>query len=140
MFYIAYIVDKDKTDYTGLESYIAEQIEKQEISWFPTFRALVLKDQTSEENEAAEMIKRIEEREIELSKNIGQMTKNITGLEEVAKFHHESKKKVGRVEKAEKEKEKESKIGKKNTILPEGIADPQKKYEVKDEEELMKIE
>lgn len=43
MFYIAYLLEKDVTEYTGIESYVADKIDKEEISWFPIFKALCLK-------------------------------------------------------------------------------------------------
>lgn len=46
LFYIAYLNDKKKTEYTGIESYVSEKLEKDEISWFPTYKALCLKPST----------------------------------------------------------------------------------------------
>ena len=36
VFYIAYIKDKDDTEYTGIESYVADKLALDEITWFPT--------------------------------------------------------------------------------------------------------
>ena len=36
LFYIAYLKDKDPTEYTGIESYVADKVDKDEIGWFPT--------------------------------------------------------------------------------------------------------
>eukprot|EP00828_Plagiopyla_frontata_P048512 TRINITY_DN931_c0_g1_i2.p2 TRINITY_DN931_c0_g1~~TRINITY_DN931_c0_g1_i2.p2 ORF type:complete len:237 (-),score=42.50 TRINITY_DN931_c0_g1_i2:215-925(-) len=44
LFFIAYLREKEETEYTGLESYVAEQLEKQEIGWFPIYKTLSLKD------------------------------------------------------------------------------------------------
>ena len=41
LFFIAYIKEKEETEYTGIESYVAEQIEKEEIGWFPIYNALI---------------------------------------------------------------------------------------------------
>lgn len=38
LYYMAYLLDKDETEYTGIESYVADKLERGEISWFPTFR------------------------------------------------------------------------------------------------------
>lgn len=38
LFYIAYLNDKETTEFTGIESYVAEKIKKEEISWFPTYK------------------------------------------------------------------------------------------------------
>jgi len=44
LFYIGYLYDKDTTEFTGIESYVADKLEKEEISWFPTYKALCLKE------------------------------------------------------------------------------------------------
>ena len=36
LFYIAYLRSKDETEYTGIESYVAGVIDKEENTWFPT--------------------------------------------------------------------------------------------------------
>ena len=35
LFYIAYLFEKDSSDFTGIESYVREKVDKQDISWFP---------------------------------------------------------------------------------------------------------
>jgi len=35
MFYIAYINNKDKTELTGIESYVKHCLDQKEIKWFP---------------------------------------------------------------------------------------------------------
>ena len=36
IFFIAYLKDKDETEYTGIESYIHEKLQKSDFtSWFP---------------------------------------------------------------------------------------------------------
>ena len=35
VFFIAYLKNKDQTDYTGIESYISEKVELNDASWFP---------------------------------------------------------------------------------------------------------
>ncbi len=135
MFYIAYIKDKESTDYTGLESYIAEQIENEEISWFPTHRALVLKGQQEAEDglSGGELIDMIEERQVELSKTTGEMAKNITVLEEAVKKTQKKKKERVRIiggskdgtpllkKDEELEKEKKKKKLRASTLLEEEI-------------------
>jgi len=85
LFYIAYIQDKEKTEYTGLESYIAEQIENEEISWFPTHRALILKGTpgSEEDNGGLEPLKAIDEEQRALVKDAGRLSKNLQNLEEL---------------------------------------------------------
>lgn len=67
LFYIAYIKNKDSTEFTGIESYVAEKMALDDISWFPTFkyknliknfRALCMNDD-SEEQEQAVMMKQL---------------------------------------------------------------------------------
>lgn len=38
LFYIAYIKNKDQTELSGIESYVADKISQDDISWFPTFK------------------------------------------------------------------------------------------------------
>lgn len=40
LFYIAYILEKDNTEYTGIESYVADKLENNEITWFPINRQI----------------------------------------------------------------------------------------------------
>lgn len=35
IFYIAYITNKDKTDLTGIESFVKECIDHKNVEWFP---------------------------------------------------------------------------------------------------------
>lgn len=35
LFYISYLMDKDKSEYLGFETYVAEKLESEDISWFP---------------------------------------------------------------------------------------------------------
>jgi len=43
VFYIAFLQDKDETEYTGVESYIHEKLKNFDFSWFPFHRAMALK-------------------------------------------------------------------------------------------------
>ena len=36
VYYIAYLQDKQSTESTGIESYVQDKINKEEIQWFPT--------------------------------------------------------------------------------------------------------
>ncbi|EAR92909.2 zinc finger, C2H2 type family protein (macronuclear) [Tetrahymena thermophila SB210] len=47
LYYIAYLKDKTKTEYTGIESYVADKLAKKEITWFPTNRALCMSKNVS---------------------------------------------------------------------------------------------
>lgn len=35
LFFISYLKDKETTEYSGFESYVAEKLDKKDISWFP---------------------------------------------------------------------------------------------------------
>lgn len=35
IFFISYLKNKEKTEYTGFESYIANKLETNDITWFP---------------------------------------------------------------------------------------------------------
>ena len=49
LFYIAYIQIKDRNEFNGTESYVFEQIERDEIKWFPVDKALCIVE--NEENQ-----------------------------------------------------------------------------------------
>ena len=87
LFYIAYNQNKERTEYTGLESYIANQIDNGEISWFPTHRALILKGFGSAEdsNDVVESLKKLEQEQLGLMKDATQLSKNIFNLEDLVK-------------------------------------------------------
>jgi len=35
VFFISYLRNKERTEYTGFESYISDKLENNDISWFP---------------------------------------------------------------------------------------------------------
>eukprot|EP01016_Furgasonia_blochmanni_P048307 TRINITY_DN7173_c0_g1_i12.p1 TRINITY_DN7173_c0_g1~~TRINITY_DN7173_c0_g1_i12.p1 ORF type:complete len:223 (+),score=55.36 TRINITY_DN7173_c0_g1_i12:65-733(+) len=87
IFYIAYISEKDHTEYTGIESYVAEMIEKEDINWFPVYRALVIKSQEGEEEKDLivsylQKIDKNQERLLNCSKNL---LNNIARFDEALK-------------------------------------------------------
>ena len=43
-FYTFYLEDKDSSEYSGLESYIKNQINKESISWFPIEKSLKIEE------------------------------------------------------------------------------------------------
>ena len=47
---MTHIKEKNSSDYNGIESYIFEKWEEEDISWFPIGRALDLKEDESEED------------------------------------------------------------------------------------------
>ena len=44
LFYMLYLEEKDPNEYTGLESYVKENIEKESIKWFPMGRSLKIEE------------------------------------------------------------------------------------------------
>lgn len=58
IFYVYSIKKKSVTEYNGIESYIKEEIDKENIGWFPFYRTLKL-DQLSDQNEIHTICNRI---------------------------------------------------------------------------------
>ena len=44
LFYMLYLEEKDPNEYSGLESYVKENIEKESINWFPMQRSLKIEE------------------------------------------------------------------------------------------------
>ena len=51
VYYLTHIKEKNSSDYNGIESYIFEKWEQQDISWFPIGKALELNEVEHEEDE-----------------------------------------------------------------------------------------
>jgi len=49
LFFIAYLKNKDKTEYSGIESYVAERLGEDDLCWIPFNQARELR--SSEVNE-----------------------------------------------------------------------------------------
>jgi hypothetical protein len=56
MFYLVYIKDKPSCEYTGLESYIARLVEKDDFSWVPVGVSRGVTDESDSTNEAVESL------------------------------------------------------------------------------------
>ena len=54
IFYILYLKNKIKTEYSGFESYVASKLDSDDISWFPLNRALSLGNKTLDKAEEEE--------------------------------------------------------------------------------------
>merc|ERR1711988_1344312 len=50
LYYVVYLLQKDPTEYTGLETFVAEMIEEEDMSFYPTNKAMCL-DQDEEEED-----------------------------------------------------------------------------------------
>lgn len=48
LYYIYFLLKKDHTEYDGIESYVAECINKEEIKWFPIKKSLAISVENSE--------------------------------------------------------------------------------------------
>ena len=44
LFYMLYLEEKDPNEYSGFESYVKENIDKESISWFPIERSLKIEE------------------------------------------------------------------------------------------------
>lgn len=51
MFYIKKLENKDKTEYNGIETYVSECIDKENLSWFPQNESLSLSSLALEDGE-----------------------------------------------------------------------------------------
>jgi hypothetical protein len=50
MFYIYKLKEKDETDYNGIETFVSECIDADDLNWFPVDVALALKQQVQEKD------------------------------------------------------------------------------------------
>jgi hypothetical protein len=50
LFYIVYLLQKDPTDYTGLETYVAGMIEEEDMGFYPLHKAMCLDNEEEEED------------------------------------------------------------------------------------------
>jgi len=55
LFYLVFILSKDPTSYTGVESYVAGCVEQEDSSFFPIYKALCLETKEEEDPMTAEM-------------------------------------------------------------------------------------
>lgn len=53
--FVVHLREKDPTEYTGVESYIADMLKGHNIGWFPLHKALVLGDSEPSEKQALEV-------------------------------------------------------------------------------------
>lgn len=42
LFFISYLRDKEKTEYSGFESFVAEKMDHDDISWFPLHQYYII--------------------------------------------------------------------------------------------------
>ena len=70
-----------------MESYIANQIENGDISWFPTHKALILIGYgvSEDTNNVTESLKKMDEDQMELMQEASELSKNFFTLEDLIK-------------------------------------------------------
>ena len=74
IFFIAHLLRKDETEYTGLESYVRQQYDNQELAWIPNHRTFAIKDIAhSEEAESLYAIEKINQRLKSLEEQVREM-------------------------------------------------------------------
>ncbi|KAJ3091045.1 hypothetical protein HK102_001865 [Quaeritorhiza haematococci] len=75
LFFIVHLNTKDVTEYTSHESYVADKLAKNDMSFFPVNRALALNRRESEEDQD-ERLKKIEEKLSMLADQVAQVASN----------------------------------------------------------------
>lgn len=99
IFYILYLRHKEKTEYSGFESYVADKLESNDITWFPLNKALSLGEKDLDfEEELQEDEENSEEPEVidkEIVARLEILEKEIDGfetnLEKSLKVHNVNK-------------------------------------------------
>ncbi|CAD8068825.1 unnamed protein product [Paramecium sonneborni] len=59
VFFMAYLRYKDPTDYTGIEQFVWEKIQRKDLTWFPFNKARELQDLKQDEEDESKKIERI---------------------------------------------------------------------------------
>ena len=58
--YKVHLMEKDQTEYTGVETYVAEMLRDGNIAWLPLHKALVLGEESEEKHALEEFIEQLE--------------------------------------------------------------------------------
>ena len=64
--YKVHLMEKDQTEYTGVESYISEMLRDGNIAWLPLHRALVFGEETQEKQALEHFVEELETLSVEL--------------------------------------------------------------------------
>merc|ERR1711871_399504 len=72
LFYLVYLEQKDPTEYTGLETYVSEMIEEEDMNFYPLEKAMCL---DNEEEEADPFQESVDEQLAQLEGNITNLRK-----------------------------------------------------------------
>lgn len=60
LFFIAYLKYKDPNEYTGIEQFVWQKIERKDLNWFPFNKATELKGLEEDEEEEVGRVSRIQ--------------------------------------------------------------------------------
>jgi len=85
--YVVYIDQKDQNDYTGLESYVSEMIEEEDMNFYPLDKALCMEE---EEEEVDPFRLELDERQIQLQEDAQMMNKSLAELRDDNTTNHEN--------------------------------------------------
>ncbi|CAG9321846.1 unnamed protein product [Blepharisma stoltei] len=76
--YMAYIQTKAETEYTGLESYVREQIDKKDFMWIPQHQALSVKEEEdSDEKVLVDNIEKVESKLVVIEDELKEIKRNL---------------------------------------------------------------
>jgi inositol 1,4,5-triphosphate receptor type 1/inositol 1,4,5-triphosphate receptor type 3 len=82
IFYIAYLRDKEVTEYGGIESYVSDKIKNQDHSWFPIYKALSLQNQVVDTHlQESQKIVMIEDEMSKVHKNINEILMTVSDIQ-----------------------------------------------------------
>ena len=87
LFAQVYIDQKDQNDYTGLESYVSEMIEEEDMNFYPLDKALCMEE---EEEEVDPFRLELDERQIQLQEDAQMMNKSLAELRDDNTTNHEN--------------------------------------------------
>ena len=81
LFFIGYLKNKDQTEFTGIESYVIDQIQAGEINWFPKFKCLCMTG--SDENNKGDGLSQLESisvNQTEIQHNLEEMKSHLNEI------------------------------------------------------------
>jgi hypothetical protein len=81
LYFIIYIKTKEPSEYTGIESYIAEKLAANDVSFVPLYHSLSLEQQGLKEEGMIQLTKKVERLEL-MMQDIRQTSKRIDKVEE----------------------------------------------------------
>ncbi|KAL4645836.1 inositol 1,4,5-trisphosphate receptor type 3 isoform X6 [Arapaima gigas] len=96
LYFIVLVREKNKTDYTGPESYVAHMIKNQNLDWFPRMQAmsLVVTEGDGEQNE----MRNLQDRLASTMKLVSNLTAQLTELKEQMTEQRKRRQRMGLVD------------------------------------------